>query len=513
MAVLLLQAPAPRGLHAQGTASTRSVHALATSGTAKAGNTTNSGAATRRRPFTRTISGQVTSFDESTPLEGVLVSVRGTNWVSGSQQDGSYYIPVKEDDTVLVFSLNEFQTYEVRLTEENQYNIVLHKGFSPIGEWRGVFRVRPDLQVPFNFEIRKTDNGDPKIFFLNAEEKFDGGRVQQTADSLLISLDQFDNQLAFAIRGNATLSGVLRRQDGKGTPIPVTAETGQRYRFKETGTPPAGNFSGTYDITFHGENGKEEKAVGLLQQDGSKLRATFLRVTGDSRYLQGIVEGDHFYLSSFIGSGPSYYKGSFTKDGQLSGEIEGARGSQHFSGIANSAAALPDPYKLTYLKEGYHSFDFSFPDVDGKLISPKDEKYKNKVVIVTIGGTWCPNCVDEAGFLAPWYKANRSRGVEIIALQYERQTDPVFVKKVLTRQKERFGIEYDQVFAGIADKAGVAASLPALNNFLSFPTTIIIDKKGRVAEIHTGYTGPATGKYYEDFIKAFNEEIDTLLKS
>ena len=135
------------------------------------------------------------------------------------------------------------------------------------------------------------------------------------------------------------------------------------------------------------------------------------------------------------------------------------------------------------------------------------------MVIVAIGGTWCPNCVDEAGFLAPWYKANRSRGVEIIALQYERQTDPAFVKKVLTRQRERFGIEYDQVFAGLADKAGVAASLPALNNFLSFPTTIIIDKKGRVAEIHTGYTGPATGKYYDEFVKAFNEEIDTLLKN
>ena len=326
---MFLQTAGLRGLHAQGTASTRSVQALAAA--RPANNDTSE--ASMRRPFARTISGQVTSYDESTPLEGVLVSVKGTNWASGSQQDGAYYIPVKGDDSVLVFSLNEFQTYEVRLTEVNQYNIVLRRdrtrgdalGFSPIGQWRAVFQLRPDLQVPFNFEIRRTDNGDPKIFFLNAEEKFEGGRVQQTADSLLISLDQFDNQLAFAIRDNGTLSGVLRRQDGKGTPLPVTAETGKSYRFTETGIPPSGNISGTYDITFHGENGKEEKAVGLLQQDGSKLRATFLRVTGDSRYLQGIVEGSTFYLSSFIGSGPSYYKGSFTKDGQLSGEIEGVR--------------------------------------------------------------------------------------------------------------------------------------------------------------------------------------------
>ena len=87
----------------------------------------------------------------------------------------------------------------------------------------------------------------------------------------------------------------------------------------------------------------------------------------------GIVEGKDFYLSSFMGSVPGYYKGSFTADGQLSGENIGARGGQHFTGALNPAAALPDPYKLTYLKEGYTAFDFSFPDLDGKLIAAAAE--------------------------------------------------------------------------------------------------------------------------------------------
>ncbi len=134
------------------------------------------------------------------------------------------------------------------------------------------------------------------------------------------------------------------------------------------------------------------------------------------------------------------------------------------------------PSRQTWLKEGFTAFDFSFPDIDG---------------------TWCPNCV--------------KRGIAVVSIQYERQTDSAFVRKVLTRFREKYDITYDQVFGGIADKAVVAKSLPALNSFLAFPTTIIIDKKGKVARIHTGYSGPATGVYYQEFVKEFNAEIDGLL--
>ena len=462
----------------------------------------------------RMISGLVTSQEEGVPLEGVLVSVKGRPITSGTQQDGMYYIEVTDQDSVLVFSLDEFQTREVRLGTASDYNIVLGKGqppFSPAGAWRAVFQLKPGVEVPVNFDIRKTESGDLKAFFRNGEERFEGGRVQQTADSLFIFLDQFDNELAFQI-ADSGLTGVLRRQDHTGNSLPVRAEAGIVYRFRESGTAPAGDLSGTYDIVFRSENGKEEKAVGLFQQKGNKLTGTFLRVTGDSRYLEGIVQGNDFYLSSFIGSTPGYYKGSFGSNGELTGEVVGAHGGQSFTGVLNAKAALPDPYKLTWLKEGYSSFDFSFPDVNGRKISLQDKKFKNKVVIVTIGGTWCPNCVDETSFLAPWYTANHARGVEAISIQYERQTDPDFVRKVLTRFRDKYHIGYDQVFGGLADKQGVANSLPSLNAFLAFPTTILIDKEGKVAEIHTGYSGPATGQYYQQFVKEFNDEIDLLLR-
>jgi thiol-disulfide isomerase/thioredoxin len=377
----------------------------------------------------------------------------------------------------------------------------------PEGVWRGVFHLTNGTDVPFNFQVDGETAGARKIYLLNGGERFETSALTQRGDSLFVAFDQFDNELAFAI-GDNKLTGTFRKKDHTGRVIPVDAIFGQSFRFEDNGERPAADVSGTYDIDFKSNNGKEEKAVGLFKQKGNKLYATFMRVTGDSRYLEGIVKGNQFFLSSFIGGGPGYYSGTFDTSGQLTG----TSGGLQFTGIKNANAALPDPYKLTYLKDGYTSFDFLLPDVNGNKVSLKDDKYKGKVVIVTITGTWCPNCIDEAGFLAPWYKKNKDRGVAAIGVHFERKSDLEYVKNAIINFKKRYGIEYDEVFGGLADKKAVAESFPSLNTFLSFPTILFIDKKGNVAKIYTGFTGPATGVYYTQFIKEFNEEVDSLLK-
>lgn len=381
----------------------------------------------------RTISGTVTSYDESSPLEGVRVLVKGSNKASGTQPDGAYYIEVGDSDSVLVFAYNGYQQQEIKLSGNSEYNIALHRqaptakskgSFAVAGKWRGVFTFTDGSEVPFTFDVKNTDGGQQKVYLLNGDERFESGAVKQAGDSLFIPLEPFDNELVLGIKDNA-LTGFLRRHDGKGKPIIVNAEKYKGYRFTPPKQQPAGDISGTYDINFVAVNGKVEKAVGLFTQEGSKLTGTFLRVTGDSRYLEGVVEGDRFYLSSFIGSSPVYYNGQFGKDGKLAGNIESPYGSQQFNGVLNDTAELPDPYGLTILKDGYKSFSFNLPDADGKMVSLQSAKYKNKAVIVTITGSWCPNCMDEASFLAPWYKANRNRGVEIISIHYERQADSI----------------------------------------------------------------------------------------
>ncbi len=381
------------------------------------------------------------------------------------------------------------------------------QSFIADGPWRGVFHQANGTEVPFNFEVKGKTAATAKVYLVNGPEHFAASSVIQKGDSVFIAFDQFDNELALKVN-EKKLNGVLRKKDLTGHTTPVEATFGDTYRFADNGEKPAADLSGKYDVIFKGNNRPDEKKVGLFKQQGSKLYATFLSITGDSRYLEGVVQGNKFYLSAFIGGGASYYSGTFDNSGQITGTV----GNTTFTAIKNAEAALPDPYKLTYLKDGYKTFDFTLPDADGNKVSLKDDKFKNKVVILTIGGTWCPNCIDEAGFVAPWYQKNKNRGVEVVGVQFERKADPTYVKNAMENFKKRFGVTYTELFGGLADKKAVAESFPALNTFLSFPTILFIDKKGNVDKIYTGFTGPATGDYYTQFIKEFNEEVDKLLK-
>ena len=155
--------------------------------------------------------------------------------------------------------------------------------------------------------------------------------------------------------------------------------------------------------------------------------------------------------------------------------------------------------------------DFEFPDAEGRPLSLKDERFKDKVVVVQIMGSWCPNCMDETRFLAPWYKQNRERGVEVVGLSFERSARLEDAAPLMRRMAERYEVSYAILHAGSSDKATAARSLPMLNHIMSFPTTIFIDRKGRVRQIHTGFSGPSTGVYYDTYVEEFNRFMDKLL--
>ncbi len=94
------------------------------------------------------------------------------------------------------------------------------------------------------------------------------------------------------------------------------------------------------------------------------------------------------------------------------------------------------------MREGYTQLDFTYNDLDGNPVSIKDEKYKKKVVIVQLMGSWCANCLDETRFLSGYYKQNKARGVEIIALAYEYTADKERSIKSVERFKKMFYVQY-----------------------------------------------------------------------
>ncbi|MEQ8426013.1 MAG: TlpA disulfide reductase family protein, partial [Cyclobacteriaceae bacterium] len=270
-------------------------------------------------------------------------------------------------------------------------------------------------------------------------------------------------------------------------------------------------FTGKYSVTFVHE-GDTTVAVGIFNQDGNQVTGTFLTPIGDYRYLQGNVVDGQMMLSTFDGNHAFVFKAKKENDSTLVGDFwSGKSWHESWIGIKNDNAALPDADSLTFLKEGYDKIEFTFPDVNGEMVSLTDDRFKDKVVILQIFGTWCPNCMDETKFLSQWYSKNRDKDVEILGLAYEAKDDFDYASGRVKKMKEKLDVPYDFVIAGNKDKEEAAKTLPMLNHVLSFPTTIFIGKDGTVKRIHTGFSGPGTGIYYERFIAQFNKTVGELL--
>jgi thiol-disulfide isomerase/thioredoxin len=378
------------------------------------------------------------------------------------------------------------------------------------GYWRGVFIVN-DYDIPFIFEAKDNKDGHTSIYLINGEDRFEVDKIEYKGDSVIISIDLFNRAIKAKYTENS-LNGKLIRVNSENPDqgIPLSAEYGISEKFPENGEVPSVSLDGTWDMEI-GSSNNINIAVGIFGQNGSLLEGSILTTTGDYRFLEGIVHGNEFSLSSFGGSSPYLVQGKFNSDNSFEGVLVTTSRVVNIKGIRNQEAKLPDAYNITSLKEGYSSIEFSFPDLNGKNISLSDPAYKDKIVIVSIMGSWCPNCLDENAFLSEWYTKNRDRGVEIIALGFELKNDFKSAKKSLTSLKNRLGIEYEILFAGTTSKESVAKALPALNGIASFPTTIFIGRNGNVRKIHSGFSGPATGKFYEEFKTEFNAIVNQLI--
>lgn len=382
------------------------------------------------------------------------------------------------------------------------------------GSWRGTFKVN-EVQVPFNFEVKGKDAEHATFTLLNGSRRDDFHVKQLSEDSVFIKMNTYDAALVAKIHEDGSLSGVYKSlvPNFRGNFLPFTAEYGKTYRFVEPSKEQKANhnLSGKWAIKISSKEPVADQ-VAIFEQKGNKLKGVFLKVTGDTRELEGIVQGDEFTLTGFSGPSPWLIRGKINPDKSISGEVGlGIYNNVKFEGVKDSKAELPDPYVLTYLKPGYEKLDFKLPDLNGKLVSLSDEKYKGKVVIVEIIGTWCPNCTDQTQFLSPWYKANKDRGVEAVAVGFEQKDDLEYAKYTLGKLRDKYDIQYDILFGGIADKKVASEKFEALNKMIAFPTTIIIGRDGKVKQIYTGYTGEVTGKYFKKYAKKWNKDLDKLI--
>lgn len=376
------------------------------------------------------------------------------------------------------------------------------------GAYRAELKVNDTLNLPFNLEVVSEN----KIEIRNAEEVIDVNDITYKNDSIYIKTPVFEGFIVAKIT-DSVLIGSFKKPELNRV-MAFRAEKNDA-RFDASDDVPKYDISGNWKTEFS-PNSEADRyiAKGIFKQYANKVTGTFRTTTGDYRYLEGVLNGNQLQLSTFDGAHAFLFTAE-TNDSIMTGTFySGNHWKEPFIAKRNEDFKLPDANTLTYLKDGYDSVAFSFPDENGNLVSLSDDRFKDKVVLIQIMGTWCPNCLDESKFYANYYNTHSNNDLEVIALAFEYVKSKEKAFENIKRLKENTDINYPVLLAqyGSSSKTKAQEKLPMLNHILSYPTSIYIDKKGKVRKIHTGFNGPATGEKYVEFKIEFEKFINELLE-
>ena len=373
------------------------------------------------------------------------------------------------------------------------------------GNWRFVMDLGDKL-LPFNAVI-DLDNSEPRFIVMNANEEIQLENVRFFNDSIKAYFPVFQSELSLRIESPSLLSGKWINHNKENYSIPVMAEYNRNFRF--TPSKSSADIASKYKVVFDPNGTKPWNAILKVSNNEGKLEGTFLTETGDYRFLDGNIMNGKIYLSTFDGSHAFYFESDIRGDSLHNGQfLSGSHYQTSWLGSANQNFELRSPDDLTYIKKGYNYFDFSLPNQDGDTVSWNDLDLQGKVVIVDIMGSWCPNCLDANRSIQKLISTYNKEDIAVLTIAFEKTTDLQKARSRIIKMQEKLGLPEGFIFGGKANKQSASNAFPMLNHIMSYPTLIFIDKNREVRQIYTGFYGPGTGKYYDQFMK----ETDSLLQ-
>jgi thiol-disulfide isomerase/thioredoxin len=377
---------------------------------------------------------------------------------------------------------------------------------STAGTWIGTAKVN-GRDVPFRLEVSGTGD-EVRAALINGKEKSAASSGSYSNGHLVLHFDYYANALDATIQGD-TLTGTF---GGHTHSVPVTAQRSTKLPAAASNPP---RVAGVWDVAVDDGPKGEHSWKLRVRQTGPNVDAVIERIDGDTGNLYGVWRDGSFTVSHFTAAGPSFAVLRPQTDGTL--QLETAA---HGGGVKTYAAhrvspvhaialeTLDDPRHHTSLNIPDEPLAFRFPDLNGKLVSSTDPEFAHKALIVSIGGSWCPNCQDEAPFLEALYLKYHSRGLEVVELSFEETSqlqNPVRLRAVI----QRYGITYPVLVAGTPDQ--LDEKFPHVANLDCWPTTFFVGKDRLVKAIHTGYAGPATGGDNRDLEKETTALVERLL--
>jgi thiol-disulfide isomerase/thioredoxin len=384
-------------------------------------------------------------------------------------------------------------------------------GPAPGGLWDGFIQSRAG-EVNFGIEL-KQQGGTINAVLLNASDRQPFSSATWDGQTLTLRLDYYDGQIVLHYASPQRMEGEYARQTSKGmVNIPLILVPHRESAATKPWTGP--DLGGDWLLHESGSEGAEKNTLASFQQEKTaasdgKVAATGILepASGDTGLLHGTLATDatgqtHFHLSRFDGIHALALDAQLQPEGSLKGLIGGIKSSTPFTAerASDPAAANPNALagSLTKVKDPQAPFHFSGVDQSGKTIDQDSPEFKGKPVIVDVFGTWCPNCHDEAPLLEQLYRKYRAQGLVIVGLAYEYVDDTARDLRQIGIYRDKYGLTFPLLLAGTTDQGQIEKTLPQLVNFGAYPTTIFLDRSGRVHAIHAGFAGPSTGEKYQE---------------
>jgi thiol-disulfide isomerase/thioredoxin len=373
---------------------------------------------------------------------------------------------------------------------------------SPDGAWRAVLDLAGG-PLRFGIQIERSQGGWRGKLCNGTEcQPID---VRMQPDSVVLDIPDYAARVAAVIH-NDSMTGAYHNVGNRGPrTIPFRAARGE---WPVTGAPK--KLVGRWDATYLQDWGTSPRVFELRNGRGG-LEGTIISNTGDYGHFSGMTTADSFALARFDGSFVYLLTGRLDGDTLRGVFHAGLRSQTPWKAVRSSGAPhLKHPGEITRA-DTTAPFRFDFRDVNGRRVRSDDARFKGKVVVVDIFGSWCPTCHYAAPELVRLYKRYHSRGLEMVGLAYEVTGDTAVDARQVRRYRDKFKIPFPSLLAGTNDTEAAAATLPQLQGFTSFPTTIFLGRDGRVRRVHAGFYGPATGEQHTRLIRDFEKEIESLL--
>lgn len=371
--------------------------------------------------------------------------------------------------------------------------------------WRGELNMNDRLQVPFLFTLGKKGK-KYSMTIVNGEEKINLSCTQKK-DSITALFPGIDAFLKFRIEGNEIRGYWLNLNKKKLQKIPLHASNQQKLRFEWSAKEIPSDVTTKYRVVFD-DDSEKKTCVGIFKSEKGFIQGTIMTETGDYRFLDGNVNGNSFKMSTYNGTWAMLLEGQIKGDSVVGNFYSGSSYRTGWRGKADDNAMLRKASSLTYVVND-QTFNFSsIKMLNGKSYRPIQN---STLKLYQVMGSWCPNCLDEMVFFKELHESFSKDGLDIIAFAYENQQDISSALSNLKKFAKRMKIPYTVCYAGNASKEVASATFPMLNQIMSFPTSILVDRNGKIRHIHTGFSGPATGKVYDEYKEEMRGIIKTLL--